>query len=199
MFRRTTGWLAALLLSCTASTLWAQQALTRTADGPLPDPAAASKGGFVEPSKPPAAAAPALSAEVQDTLRRINAYRAAGASCGSQRFEPAPPLAWSLKLEQAATAHAQDMASRRTMSHSGGDGSSMSDRVGRVGYNWGALGENVSAGYKTLAEGLDGWMKSPGHCSNLMGAQFREVGVGAALAPGDTYGWYRAMVLGTPR
>ena len=31
-----------------------------------------------------------LSAEVQDTLRRINAYRAAGATCGSQRFEPAP-------------------------------------------------------------------------------------------------------------
>ena len=31
------------------------------------------------------------------------------------------------------------------------------------------------------------------------GWQFREVGVGAALAANDTYGWYRAMVLGTPR
>jgi uncharacterized protein YkwD len=205
MTRRVPG-LLATLLACTAGPLAAQQQLTRA---PEPDTA---KGGFVEPAKPtapaPAAvpqAAPSpppaapLSAEVQDTLRRVNAYRAAGATCGSQRFEPAPPLAWNAKLEQAATAHARDMANRRTMSHSGGDGSSMSDRVGRVAYNWGALGENVSAGYKSAPEGLEGWMKSPGHCSNIMGAQFREVGVGAAHAPGDTYGWYRAMVLGSPR
>lgn len=182
--------LLATLVAWTAAPLLAQEQLTRP-----PEPAAA-KGGFVEPDRPSAAP---LSAEVQDTLRRINAYRAAGASCGSRRFEPAPPLAWSARLEQAATAHARDMATRRSMSHTGGDGSSMSDRVARVGYNWGALGENVSAGYRTVAEGLEGWMSSPGHCSNIMGAQFREVGVGAANAPGDTYGWFRAMVLGAPR
>ncbi len=182
--------LALLLAPCA---VLAQQQLERP---PEPAAPASPKGGFVEPDKP--AAAP-LSAEAQDTLRRINANRAAGATCGQQRFEPAAPLAWSAKLEQAAVAHARDMAARRTMSHSGGDGSSMSDRVARVGYNWGALGENVSAGYKTVPEGLEGWMKSPGHCRNIMGAQFREVGVGAASAPGDTYGWYRAMVLGSPR
>jgi uncharacterized protein YkwD len=182
----------AVLLTCTAGPLLAQQSLTYTPD------AATAKGGYVEPVNPPAAAPP-LSAELQDTLRRINAYRAAGANCGSQRFEPAPPLAWNTRLEQAASAHAQDMAARRTMSHNGGDGSSVSDRVDRVGYAWSALGENVSAGYKGVAEGLEGWMKSPGHCSNMMGARFREVGVGAALAPGDTYGWYRAMVLGSAR
>ena len=210
MTRRVSGLLAALLaalIACAAAPLRAQQQLTRAPE------AGSAKGGFVEPAKPPSpgavpsaasappTAAPAapLSAETQDTLRRINAYRAAGASCGQRRFEPAAPLAWSSKLEQAATAHARDMAARRTMSHAGGDGSSMSDRVARVGYHWGALGENVSAGYRTVPDGLEGWMKSPGHCSNIMGAQFREVGVGAANAPGDTYGWYRAMVLGTPR
>lgn len=190
MFPRMPGLLATLVAVCAAAPLLAQEQLTR------PPEQAAAKGGFVEPDKP--ATAP-LSADVQDTLRRINAYRAAGASCGQRRFEPAAPLAWSSKLEQAATAHARDMATRRTMSHTGGDGSSMSDRVARVGYHWGALGENVSAGYRTVPDGLEGWMKSPGHCSNIMGAQFREVGVGAANAPGDTYGWYRAMVLGTPR
>lgn len=174
--------------------LWAQEQLTRPLDDIEPP-----KGGFVEPEKPPTAPPPPLSAEAQDALRRINAYRAAGATCGSQRYEPAPPVAWSATLEQAALAHARDMAARREMSHRGGDGSSMSDRVGRVGYRWGSLGENVSAGYKTLTEGLEGWMKSPGHCSNIMGAQFREVGVGSAFASGDTYGWYRTMVLGTPR
>jgi uncharacterized protein YkwD len=196
MPRRVPGLLAALLAWTTAPLL-AQEPLTR------PLERVAAKGGYVEPDKPTPPPSPALrsplSAEVQDTLRRINAYRAAGAICGSQRFGPAPPVAWNARLEQAAAAHARDMAGRRTMSHSGGDGSSVSDRVGRVHYNWGALGENVSAGYKTVVEGLEGWMKSPGHCSNIMGAQFREVGVGSANAPGDTFGWYRAMVLGSPR
>jgi uncharacterized protein YkwD len=192
MAARAPAVLALLAAWLLASNAWAQQQLTR------PDePSAQAKGGFAEPeARPPA---PPLSAEVQDTLRRINAYRAAGATCGSQAYPPAPPLTWNGLLEKAAQAHAQDMAGRRTMSHTGGDGSSMSERVGRVGYTWGALGENVSAGYTSIPAGLEGWMKSPGHCSNIMGAQFREVGVGAANAPGDTFGWYRAMVLGTPR
>jgi uncharacterized protein YkwD len=184
------GLAAAALLASAACPALAQQQLARPPDTGAP------KGGFVEPDKPSPAP---LSAEALDTLRRINAYRAAGAQCGQQRFEPAPPLAWSAQLEQAAVAHARDMAARRSMSHTGGDGSSMSDRVARVGYHWGALGENVSAGYRTVPEGLDGWMKSPGHCGNIMGAQFREVGVGAANAPGGGYGWFRAMVLSTPR
>lgn len=186
------------LLAWAPAAAWAQEQLSRPSE-PATEPA--TKGGYFEPEKPPAPAPapPPLSAEQQDSLRRINAYRAAGATCGSQRFEPAPPLAWSAKLEQAAAAHARDMATRRAMSHSGGDGSSISDRAARVGYNWSALGENVSAGYKSMAEGLEGWIRSPGHCSNLMGPQFREVGLGAAQASGDTYGWYRAMVLGSQR
>jgi uncharacterized protein YkwD len=71
--------------------------------------------------------------------------------------------------------------------------------VARVGYNWAALGENVSAGYRSIPDALEGWMKSPGHCGNIMGPQFREVGLGAAHSSGDAYGWYRAMALGSAR
>ena len=152
----------------------------------------ARKGGFALMEQP------RLSAEAQDTLQRINAYRAAGALCGGQRLEPAPPLAWSPQLEQAAVKHARDMAARRAMSHTGGDGSRMRDRVARESYAWQALGENVSAGYSTGVAGLAGWMNSPGHCRNMMSPSFREVGVGAASAPGDTFVWYRTMVLGSP-
>ena len=90
------------------------------------------------------------------------------------------------------------MAARRTMSHTGGDGSNMSDRVAREAYAFSALGENVSAGYTSVPDALAGWMRSPGHCANMMSTRFREVGVAAASAAGDTYGWYRAMVLGSP-
>lgn len=156
------------------------------------------KGGFVQDAQPPVPMSPPLSPEVQDTLRRINSYRAAGATCGSRRFEPAAPVAWNGLLEQAALKHARDMAARRTMSHTGGDGSNMSDRVAREAYAWGALGENVSAGYGSVPDALAGWMRSPGHCANMMSMNFREVGVGGANAPGDSFGWYRAMVLGSP-
>jgi len=162
----------------------------------------AAKGGFVQEVQPPATTAapvsPPLSPEVQETLQRINTYRAAGATCGSKRFEPAAPVAWNALLEKAAQKHARDMATRRTMSHTGGDGSSMSERVAREAYAWGALGENVSAGYGSVPEALAGWMRSPGHCANVMSPNFRDVGVGGANAHGDSFGWYRAMVLGSP-
>ncbi len=138
------------------------------------------------------------SADARDTLQRINTYRAAGATCGTQRFAPAAPVAWNARLEQAAQKHARDMAARRTLSHTGGDGSSMSDRVAREAYAFSALGENVSAGYSSVPDALAGWMRSPGHCANMMSARFREVGVAGTSAPGDTYGWYRAMLLGSP-
>ena len=156
------------------------------------------KGGFVLHERPLAPTSPPPSAEARDTLQRINAYRAAGATCGTRRFDPAAPVAWSLRLEQAAQKHARDMAARRTLSHAGGDGSSMSDRVAREAYAFSTLGENVSAGYTTVPEALAGWMRSPGHCANMMSKSFREVGVAGASVPGDTYGWYRAMVLGSP-
>lgn len=171
-----------------------------------PDGVAAApvpRGGSVLPERPPAAAAPVppvSSTEARDTLQRINAYRAAGATCGTRRFEPAAPVAWNSLLAQAAQKHARDMAARRAMSHTGSDGSSMSERVAREAYDYRTLGENVSAGYTSVPEALAGWMRSPGHCANMMSKSFREVGVGGAStsAKGDPYGWYRAMVLGSP-
>jgi uncharacterized protein YkwD len=151
------------------------------------------KGGYVVDDRKP------LPPEVQATLSQINTYRAAGATCGSQRFEPAAPLAWSEQLQTAATRHAEDMAQRRTMSHTGGDGSDVGTRTNRVGYAWWGVGENVSAGYRSGPEALVGWMNSPGHCANMMSAGYTEVGVGAAHASGDAFGWYRAMVLAKGR
>ena len=186
---------AAALVASTALAASAQVQMLRPETA---SPGTEPKGGFVQEAQPSPPASLPLSREVQDTLQRINGYRAAGATCGTKRFEPAAPVAWNALLEQAAQKHAKDMAARRTMSHTGGDGSSMSERVAREAYAWGALGENVSAGYGSVPEALAGWMRSPGHCANMMSPSFREVGVGGANAPGDSFGWYRAMVLGSP-
>ena len=178
------------MLTCADAT--AQMQLTRPADAPTaiepknyPPPV---HRGLPEP----------LAADAQDMLDRVNAVRAAGATCGQQRWAPAPPLGWSPALAQAALQHASDMAARRSVSHLGADGSRVNQRAERAGYDWGALGENVSSGFATQAEGLAGWMSSPGHCANIMAPRFRDLGVAAARATGDTPVWYRTMVLGRP-
>jgi uncharacterized protein YkwD len=137
-------------------------------------------------------------ADTQAVLQRINTLRASGATCGQQRLTAAPPLQWNALLERAATRHAQDMARQRRMSHAGSDGASLSERVGREAYPWAAVGENVAAGQESASEALEAWMASPGHCSNLMSTRYTELGLGAARAPGDTQGWYRALVLASP-
>ncbi len=135
-------------------------------------------------------------AQMVAALAQVNAQRAAGATCGDRgSFPPAPPVRWSAQLTTAAELHAKDIANRRELSHTGGDGSSVGERVKRTGYDWQNLGENASRGYADMAAAVVGWIKSPGHCANLMGAKFREIGLAESFAQGDSFGWYRVMVL----
>jgi len=143
-----------------------------------------------------AAAAPAR--EDGELLARINAYRAAGARCGSETMAAAPPLAWHAALERAAVLQAQHMARIDGVTHSGADGSNVSQRVSAQGYEWGRVGENVAAGRDSAAATLTQWMASPGHCRNLMGAQFELVAVARQERPGTTYKHYWVMVLAAP-
>lgn len=89
-------------------------------------------------------------------------------------------LTVSRKLTAAAQAHAEDMASRRKMSHTGGDGSSSSERIKARGYRYFRTGENVAAGYFTVERLMKGWMDSPAHKRNILGG-FSEIGVGCAV------------------
>jgi uncharacterized protein YkwD len=84
------------------------------------------------------------------------------------------------KLTAAAQAHAEDMAARRKMTHTGGDGSSSSERVKARGYRYFRTGENIAAGYFTVDRLMKGWMDSPGHKRNILGG-FSEIGVGCAV------------------
>lgn len=45
-----------------------------------------------------------------------------------------------------------------------------------------SLGENIAAGYPGIDSVIDGWMRSDGHCANLMNPAFDEVGL--ACVPG---------------
>ncbi|MDX3053324.1 CAP domain-containing protein, partial [Streptomyces scabiei] len=117
-------------------------------------------------------------------LELVNAERAK-AGCS--------PVTVDAKLTKAAQNHSQDMADHSNMSHTGSDGSSMTDRLGRVGYAYRSAGENVAAGYGTADSVMDGWMNSPGHKANILNCGFKEIGIGLA-GPGN----YWTQNFGTP-
>ncbi len=61
-----------------------------------------------------------------DAIARVNAHRAAGASCGAQGvFAAAPALTWSAPLTQASLVHSDDMMALNFFSHTGSNSSTV--------------------------------------------------------------------------
>lgn len=132
-------------------------------------------------------------------LALVNDARRSARLCGKDRYEPAAPLAWNDALAAAAHAHATDMARTQQFEHRGSDGSAVGQRVSRQNYAWQAVGENIAAGAGSAQQVVAGWLKSPGHCANLMSADYTQMGAAYVLAPDAPLNIYWAQVFGTPR
>jgi uncharacterized protein YkwD len=118
----------------------------------------------------------------REFLTYINRVRARGCNCGVTYMPPAPPLIWNDQLEVAAIEHAADMSMRGYFSHESLDGRSFQDRIMNTGYTIKGfkgieVGENIAFGPQTVAEVMEGWLHSPGHCRNLMNPGFKEIGI----------------------
>lgn len=145
---------------------------------------------------PAADAAPEVAARV---LALTNQARSQPRNCGNRRFDAVPPLRANLTLEGAALAHAQDMARHSFLAHEGRDGSTVSQRLDRVGYRWRAAGENVASGQGTPEEVVRDWLQSPQHCAAIMNAGFAEMGVAFSVNNRSESGIYWAQVFGRAR
>jgi uncharacterized protein YkwD len=132
-------------------------------------------------------------------LRLVNEARAKSRRCGRTTLPAAPPLKSSALLDRAALTHAKDMAAHSLFEHRGSDASLPADRVTRVGYHWRSVGENIASGAADADAVVRGWLDSPGHCTNLMGAQYTEMGVAYVTDPKSKAGIYWAQVLASPR
>jgi uncharacterized protein YkwD len=91
------------------------------------------------------------------------------------------------------------MAERRILSHAGRDGSTPAERATRSGYRWRVVGENIAAGQSIPEQVVAEWVRSPRHCSNLMGAEFTEMGVAYAVESRSSAGIYWSQMFATPR
>ena len=131
-------------------------------------------------------------------LSLVNAARSKPRKCGRTSFQPVPPLTLSATLSRAALIHSQDMAKNNFFEHEGSDGSKVGDRTARVGYRWRAVAENIAIGAENAEIVVEGWLKSPGHCVNIMSPDYTEMGIAYVTEPKSEPGIYWTQVFARP-
>jgi uncharacterized protein YkwD len=127
------------------------------------------------PARMPAGRATA-SANPSSLLDLVNQARTKGCRCGSTYMPPVPKLKWNSKLAAAAKNQSDYMNRVKRMGHSGNRGSNPGTRISATGYRWSFYAENVAAGQSNTAEVMRSWLKSPGHCRNIMNRNATEMG-----------------------
>lgn len=115
-------------------------------------------------------------------------------------------LRWSDDVAAVARSHAKDMAANSYFNHQNlegkkvgntqnSDGTLTIGRLESAGLIYFACGENIDAGYYTAEAAVDGWINSTkGHRDNLLAADFRYLGVGAAYNENDSMGYKTRFV-----
>lgn len=110
-----------------------------------------------------------------------------------------PALASNSKLMQAASIHAQQMATYQQQQHtiSGAEYPTLESRLQSVGYVYGSAAENIAWNQRTPQEAMTSWLNSSGHRANIMDPGLTEMGAAMAKsAKGEPY-WIQ--VFGRPR
>ena len=86
-------------------------------------------------------------------------------------------LLWSPEILVVARAHAKDMWERKYFSHVSPDGEDVGGRLDEVGLAYGLAGENLALA-PTVNIAHSGLMASAGHRANILGPDFKKVGIG---------------------
>lgn len=121
---------------------------------------------------------PAILPEEQAMLDWINVAR---------YNEGLPALSLDMRLAQAARAHSQDMAAHGRLSHTGSDGSSVQDRLLRVGYPFAEASELLGGAEANPRSLVNLWLNSQeGHREVLLGP-WDNIGIGLATANDAIY------------
>ena len=151
----------------------------------------------LSPLSPSARSSSSAAAYEEQVLALVNRHRASGVGCTGRAGAALPPLVMHDRLRQAARGHSERMAAGRFYSHVSPDGRSFGDRIYLAGYA-GAFpwGENIAAGYETPAAVVDAWMRTGGHCEQIMSPRYRSVGIGYAYLTASPFGHYWTQTFG---
>ena len=101
------------------------------------------------------------------------------------------PLISNSMLFMAAIDHANWMAAAKRLTHD-----DLARRISITGYRATVWGENIASGQRFPEEVMQTWMGSRGHRSNILRAEFREIGVGAGQDDQGRLWW--CVIFGSP-
>jgi uncharacterized protein YkwD len=104
------------------------------------------------------------------------------------------PLRADRRLTIAAQDHADYMASIKTMSHTGPEGSTLTGRVKKAGYTYTFVEEGIAAGHATAAALLAALTHSAADGQNMIDPRHEHIGVGHSPR-----GNYWSLILATSR
>jgi uncharacterized protein YkwD len=111
------------------------------------------------------------------TATRSQLRRAVVCLVNRERFaRHLPGLADNGRLDRSAQGWTNEMVSHRDFTH----GADFASRISAVGFDWSNVGENIAAGFQTPAAVVHGWMRSTGHCQNILSPVYRMVGTGVS-------------------
>lgn len=126
-------------------------------------------------------------ADLAAFLPLINAHRQAAGKAALTR---------NSKLDTAAQLHSEDMVARNFFDHDNPDGNGPEARIAAAGYDPGFFGENIFKGSAGAQRAFNAWRDSPDHNTNMLSADFQEIGIGCANANGGQWHW--TTVFATP-
>jgi uncharacterized protein YkwD len=110
------------------------------------------------------------------------------------------PLSHSSVLDAVAKAHGADMSKNDFFGHVSSNGDHIGDRLKRAGYNACFAAENLGWGtlFAEPAKMMAGWLKSPGHRSNLLAPRATEYGLAKLSDPDGSHDPLWILVFGRP-
>lgn len=117
----------------------------------------------------------------------INEYR---------RSRGLEPLTVDPQLNQVALDQALAMAAVDKTGHNVGKGD-LGHRLRNAGVIRQRRGENISAGYHTVAEAFSGWRESPKHDAIMLKPEIRRMGLGTAYVPNSKYKVFWSLIVTT--
>jgi uncharacterized protein YkwD len=112
----------------------------------------------------------------------------------NRRARGITPLRSGGPLNRAARLHARNMSRHNFFSHTDQQGRGPTERVAifdRAGH-FTFVGENIGAGYRSVAAACRGWITSEGHRENILNSDYTYIGGG--FGRGGPYGRYYVQV-----
>lgn len=136
---------------------------------------------FARPASETSAAV-TLDSEEQAFVTLLNNYRAQNGL---------GPIIIDSSIQAAAEWKSNDLGVNNYFAHNDLDGRDPWTRLCDFGYCYNTWkGENIAAGYTTAQSAFNAWKASPGHNANMLGVNYKVMGIARVYVAGSTYGYY---------